>query len=242
MNKKICVSDCHSHILPCMDDGAKTVEESILMLEQAQKQGIENIIATPHFYPKDDDIEDFLKRRRKSIELLSEKYDESKFPNIYIGAEVAYFKGIGRAKGIEKTAIMGTDYILIEMPFEKWGKTVIEDILTLKNDRGLNPVIAHLDRYMHLQSRQTLWNLHYSDILMQMNAEYILKPFRRKIAANMIESGIIHILGSDSHGATERPQNIQTVSEKLENQKIINKLNFNAEIILSEAIPMRKIN
>ena len=55
--------DLHSHILPGVDDGSESVEMSCAMLNELQKQGVETVVATPHFYPQQDTPERFLRRR-----------------------------------------------------------------------------------------------------------------------------------------------------------------------------------
>ena len=70
--------DIHSHVLPKMDDGSKSGEESIALLQEAYKQGVEAIFSTPHFYPKRDDPEEFLKRRDRSVRSLLSSGNERK--------------------------------------------------------------------------------------------------------------------------------------------------------------------
>ena len=62
--------DIHSHILPEMDDGAKNIEESKKLLKMLKDQGIDLVVATPHFYPMDMNLEDFIEKRRAKIEYL----------------------------------------------------------------------------------------------------------------------------------------------------------------------------
>ena len=62
--------DWHSHILPEMDDGSKDVSESLLMLDSLRDQGIESVVATPHFYANDEPVETFLERQKASFDLL----------------------------------------------------------------------------------------------------------------------------------------------------------------------------
>ena len=59
--------DFHSHILPCLDDGSKSVDESIKMLKTLASQGVKKVVATPHFYANDESIEQFLNRRDEAF-------------------------------------------------------------------------------------------------------------------------------------------------------------------------------
>jgi protein-tyrosine phosphatase len=60
------VLDFHSHILPEVDDGSQSVDESILMINALAEQGIDRIVATPHFYANDESVSEFLVRRQKA--------------------------------------------------------------------------------------------------------------------------------------------------------------------------------
>ena len=64
------LTDFHSHILPGVDDGSTSVEESIAMLRMLSRQGVSHVVATPHFYPNYDDPEQFLRRRKDVYEDL----------------------------------------------------------------------------------------------------------------------------------------------------------------------------
>ena len=60
-------TDFHSHILPCMDDGARSAEESVKMLEALRDSGVDRVVLTPHFYRQKEDIVSFLSRRQASL-------------------------------------------------------------------------------------------------------------------------------------------------------------------------------
>ena len=81
--------DFHTHILPGIDDGSKDVEMSLAMLAAEKDQKVDKIIATPHFYAKQDSVQKFLERRRASYERLMHAYsrDTEQIP-ILLGAEV----------------------------------------------------------------------------------------------------------------------------------------------------------
>ena len=86
------IIDFHSHVLPGIDDGSRSVEESIAMLQAEAAQGIRHVVATPHFYPHHDSPEHFLEKRREAEEALRrEMKHHPGLPELSIGAEV-YFK------------------------------------------------------------------------------------------------------------------------------------------------------
>ena len=117
-------TDYHSHILPKIDDGAKDVEMSMKMLEILKTQGIERVIATPHFYlHKQKSVSDFLRKRDNALK----KIDSSPL-EIVTGAEVAIEHGLSEVKDIEKLAITGTNLILLEFPYLHFAEWMIEEI------------------------------------------------------------------------------------------------------------------
>ena len=64
--------DIHSHILPCVDDGSESIEESLQLLQIMKEQGITAVIATPHFYPHEDNLDDFLEKTATAYKELCE--------------------------------------------------------------------------------------------------------------------------------------------------------------------------
>ena len=86
--------DIHSHILPGIDDGAKDITESAELINFMKKEGITEVIATPHFYPNEMSLGDFLEHRNNAYETLCSNLDGD-IPRIYIGCEILYFKRMG---------------------------------------------------------------------------------------------------------------------------------------------------
>ena len=87
------IIDFHSHILPNIDDGSDSVETSLLMIDAMLNQGVDTVVATPHFYAHKDRIETFLQKRQNAFEALKKSLPNVSL-NIVVGAEVAYFSGI----------------------------------------------------------------------------------------------------------------------------------------------------
>ena len=113
----MCVIDFHTHVLPAVDDGSKSVEQSIEMLASLAEQSANTVVATPHFYANDESVEDFLEKRNRAYEILKShgRFEQ----NIILGAEVRYYDGISHLQDLKKLRIEGTKLLLIEMPFDK---------------------------------------------------------------------------------------------------------------------------
>ena len=111
--------DFHSHILPGIDDGSKDVAESLAMLSALKEQGVDTVVATPHFYANHHSVEEFLRRRQKAMDRLSAELSEGA-PTIVLGAEVRYYEGISHLQNLESLCIGDSKLLLLEMPFYKW--------------------------------------------------------------------------------------------------------------------------
>ena len=137
--------DFHSHILPEMDDGSQSPEESVRMLQLLRRQGVQTVIATPHFYSNQDNPDNFLARREASFQKLP--YDPETMPQILLGVEVTYFRDMSRSEELFRLCVGDSCVLLIEMPFFKWTKRMVADICSMHR-MGYIPVLAHVDRYM----------------------------------------------------------------------------------------------
>ncbi|MBE6770726.1 MAG: capsular polysaccharide biosynthesis protein [Ruminococcaceae bacterium] len=199
--------DFHSHILPCMDDGSRSVDESIGMLKSLSEQGIETVVATPHFYANDESVSDFIARRQSSLEMLEESLTPD-LPQILTGAEVKYYEGISRMPDLKSLCIQGTHILLIEMPMRRWTEYVVKELVDISCSGNVTVLLAHVDRYLKFQHSGIAEYLLANDIMMQMNAEYICNFATRHKALGLLKKHTIHVLGSDCHNMTDRRPDI----------------------------------
>lgn len=111
------LTEHHCHILPQIDDGSNSVEMSLKMINMMRSQGVERIIATPHFYAhrEQNDIKSYLKKRQSAYDKLVQA-DHSN-SDILLGAEVTIEHGISKLQDMDKLRIADTDYILLELPY-----------------------------------------------------------------------------------------------------------------------------
>lgn len=201
------IIDMHSHVLPGIDDGSKTLEESVEMLNREAAQGIQEVVATPHFYAWQDRPERFLERRREAEILLREEMAKYPgLPQLHIGAEVHFFRGISQSDAISGLTIDGKRCMLIELEEEPWQENVYQELERLYRDRNIIPVIAHIERYRFaFSSNRHIRRLEELPVLIQSNASFFLNRRTRHIAMRMLRQGKIHLLGSDAHDLVKRP-------------------------------------
>lgn len=198
--------DFHTHILPGMDDGSRSISQSVSMLREEARQNMDTVFLTPHFYAEENRPVEFLKRRYSAWRKLA-PYLWPELPSVRLGAEVQYFEGICRAEDIQHLRIVGTDLLLLEMPFCRWSDRMLSDVAELNDRRGTQIVLAHIDRYMAIQ-KQDVWDwLRANGVLMQANVSSFQNRKTRKKVLSMLSEGQIQFLGSDCHNMEARRPN-----------------------------------
>jgi protein-tyrosine phosphatase len=220
--------DFHTHILPNVDDGSKGVEESALMLTRLFEQGVNKVIATPHFYANDESVDEFLLRRNAAFEKLSKNgCDVSK---IILGAEVRYYDGISHLQDLKKLRIEGTRFLLLEMPFNKWTDYAINEVIDIANRGKISLVLAHIDRYLPIISKSVIAKLSANGVLFQANSSFFDSFFKALKAIKMLKENKIHFIGSDSHNMSDRSPNmnyaINVIKKKLGNDSLVEYIVF----------------
>ncbi len=201
--------DIHSHILTGIDDGAKTIEISLELLELLHTQGVTAVIATPHFYPDQDSAEDFAERVDAAYRDLKNAAAGKALPQIYLGCELRYFNGIGKSRDIAQFTIKGTNYLLLELPYGvPITKTVLDDITALSENFVV--ILAHIERYSKVSGYKKLLKLIADGYaLAHINADGITSKEEIKICEKLIKKGYISFVASDTHSIKHRPPKIK---------------------------------
>lgn len=219
--------DIHSHILPNIDDGSKSVEESLKMLKELSNQGVDRVVATPHFYANHNSVDGFLESRDKSYNKLL-PYLNNSLPKVILGAEVKYYEGISRLQSLEKLRISNTKLLLLEMSMQKWSEFTLRELLELSSRGDLTIVLAHIERYLRFQNKDTISRLVESGIYIQSNADFFIDIFSRRKALQMLNNNEIHFIGSDCHNLEERAPKISSAIEyirKKNGDRFVSKMN-----------------
>lgn len=200
--------DFHSHVLPGIDDGSRDVEMSLEMLRMAAGQGVDIMVATPHFYASRRSVEEFLERRNDAYERLKEHLTDD-LPKLKLGAEVAFFPGISKAEKVGSLTIEGTNILLLEMPFSPWTDAQMQEVKDLVRGGEYHLMLAHLERYLMIpENRRKIEELQKLPLHVQINAESFLEWKKRRALAKMIDKSREYLLGSDCHGVNHRPPNL----------------------------------
>ena len=201
--------DFHNHILPGVDDGAKTTQESIRMLKYAQDQGITDVVNTVHFqHPKMEDKNtdfDFILSIKE--DLLIETSKNNIEINIHLGAEVFFDFNLMNILDNPLITFCNGKYMLVEFQTYMIPKGYENHLYELKME-GVTPIIAHPERYKPIQDNiNILEMLINSGCIIQIDAGSLIGHFGKqcKVAAEiMVRRNMVHIIGSDAHGRGKR--------------------------------------
>ncbi len=199
-------ADIHTHILPEFDDGARTMEESLKMILAEIRQGVTDIVLTPHFSLQNETIEEFLKRRNASFGLLSDKIKENGLSDkitLHLGAEVKYDPNLIYSD-IFSLCIGETSYLLLEL--DKSYPFNLDQTVDWMLSKGITPIFAHVERYSYLiKNKKLMEKFLYEGVVFQSNASSILRRHYSRKIKKLIKQGYVKLLASDAHGIDERP-------------------------------------
>lgn len=213
-------ADFHTHILPCVDDGSRSVNESLEMLRLCSRMGIRQVVLTPHFYPDRDHPDRFLSRRKAALEALREAAAGEELPELIPGAEVHYFPNMSSSDALPRLTIGGSHYLLVEMPMCRWTERMYRELEMIRQNQGLTPIIAHLDRYLTpFTAGKTLRQVAELPVMVQVNGDFFLQRSTARRALRMLDRGQIHLLGSDCHNLKDRKPNLGTVRKLIREKR-----------------------
>ena len=174
--------DMHTHILPAFDDGAKTVEDSLALIECLKKQGVSHICLTPHFYTHEMSVEDYVAKRQEAFEVLRPQLPSD--VEIVLGSEVYVTQYLFNSQDLNGITYGQSNYILVEFSYQcTFNETIMRQFDVLMRNHRLIPVLTHVERYDNLMSDPGLIEeLKDDGVVIQTNiSNYADKaPFFRK--------------------------------------------------------------
>ena len=195
--------DIHCHILPGVDDGAESLEESLAMLTKAAAAGVEVVVATPHLLRGSYEV-DSLERQQMTAD-LQKAADENEI-RIQIKPGVEYYIAPQILEDIDRleefTINNNGKYILVELPMRAIPPSM-EDIFFSLKVKGITPVLAHPERNEKIcRNPNILFDYVMKGCVTQINTGSILGHFGRdcrKTARELIIHHLAHIVASDMH-------------------------------------------
>ena len=201
--------DFHNHILPNVDDGSKSLEMSLNMLREAERQGITDVINTVHFqHPKVEGMDISFERITQAIENLQKSAIENNINvKIHNGAEVFYLPNLVEISENPLTTIGNGKYMLIEFPTHILPQGFEDEFYRLQLN-GITPIVAHPERYNAIQNDCTIIDSWIErGYVIQVDAGSLLGQFGKvclETAESLLKSSSIHLIGSDAHNDSKR--------------------------------------
>ena len=194
--------DFHTHILPNIDDGSRSIEETFNLIKEAKNVGFEAIISTSHYMEKY--YETNAPEREVWINAIYENLQAKNIDiNLYLGNEIYLSENIIKLLEEGKAStINDTSYVLFEMPLNAEPMNLYDVIYEMMQYK-LVPILAHPERYSFVQKEpELIYDLIEKGVLMQANFGSILGIYGEKaqmIVRKFFESNMIHFLGTDVH-------------------------------------------
>lgn len=200
--------DLHCHILPDMDDGARSMKESIAMCRMAVENNISKVVCTSHFMPGTKVSEFICKRDQQLAQLRAELAAADIRLQLIPGAEIYVSDEVFYLEHIEDLRIGRTNYVLVEFDFVGLtGARMMRYIDEIRKS-GVQVIVAHPERYKYIQDDYTIINhLRQNGVLLQVNAGSLLGIFGRrefKLAKELCASNAAFFLASDAHSTGVR--------------------------------------
>ena len=195
------VTDFHSHLIPGIDDGSKSMEDSIAMIRRFRELGYKNLITTPHV------MSDFYKNDAKSIlgglNKVNEVLQKQRI-DIHLTAAAEYYLDEAFEAKIDSGELLtfGNNYVLFELPFFAEPPNFAEVIFQLQTN-GYKPILAHPERYGYWYNDFDKYTeLKDKGVYLQLNVLSLIghySPETKKIAEKMVDQNLVSFLGSDCH-------------------------------------------
>tara|TARA_Y100000814_G_scaffold267197_1_gene221484 strand:+ start:997 stop:1806 length:810 start_codon:yes stop_codon:yes gene_type:complete len=232
--------DFHNHIIPGVDDGAKTIEMSIDMLKEASSQGITEVVSTIHFqHPKMDGKNTNYSFIKNKCNELQEALDANNINiKIHIAAEVFYLPNLTKILDNPLVTIGDGKFMLIEFQTKVLPPNYLSELFKLQKT-GITPIIAHPERYFPVQKDCELcldWM--NRGFVMQLDCGSMLGHFGskcREISMELIRSGCIQLIGSDAHNNRVRNFCLDAAYHEIKGlfgNSIVEKFKYNSSLLL----------
>lgn len=194
-------SDMHSHILPGIDDGARTIEDSIALARRFEALSYKKLIATPHV------MADYFRNTPESINRALDKLREALHQNqinLEVNAAAEYYMDETFEKKVREKSVLtfGDNYLLFELSFINYPSN-INDMIKLMLDSGYQPVLAHPERYPYFHGTVDNYSrIKDQSCYLQTNAIALTGyygPGPKQLAEEMIAHNLVDFVGSDMH-------------------------------------------
>lgn len=214
--------DCHSHILPGVDDGARTMQDALTMARIAVAEGTTHLFATPHGYTDSYHVDPNV-TLAKVIELNDRLQAEGIGLTVLPAMELHHAVVSEQAESVDLQRLRSGQalglgarlqprFVLLEFSFEQWPTDAVQALRALR-DEGIQVILAHPERYDGLQRvPERILEALEEGAWMQLTTGSIVGRFgatAQRLAHEWLAAGYIHIIASDAHGPVTRPPGLR---------------------------------
>ena len=240
--------DVHSHILPNIDDGSRSIEETFNLIKEAKEAGFEGIVCTSHY------MENYYETNRPEREVwinaIHENLENKNIDmNLYLGNEIYMSDNIIELLEDGKATTMNdTSYVLFELPMNAEPMNLYDMFYEMQQYK-IVPILAHPERYSFVQTDpELIYDLIDKGVLMQANYGSIIGQYGKKaqmIVQKFLENNMIHMLGTDVHRQNtiypKIPEIILELKSLIGEEKVKELTTINPELVINnKRIDIRK--
>ena len=240
--------DVHSHILPNIDDGSRSIEETFNLIKEAKEAGFEGIVCTSHY------MENYYETNRPEREVwinaIHENLENKNIDmNLYLGNEIYMSDNIIELLEDGKATTMNdTSYVLFELPMNAEPMNLYDMVYEMQQYK-IVPILAHPERYSFVQTDpELIYDLIDKGVLMQANYGSIIGQYGKKaqmIVQKFLENNMIHMLGTDVHRQNtiypKIPEIILELKSLIGEEKVKELTTINPELVINnKRIDIRK--
>ncbi len=231
--------DIHSHILPNIDDGSRSIEETFNLIREAKNVGFDAIVSTSHYM--EGYYETNVPEREVWVKAIYENLQAKNIDiNLFLGNEIYMSENIIKLLEERKAStINDTSYVLFELPLNAEPLNLYDIIYEMQQYK-LVPILAHPERYSFVQREPELvYDLVEKGVLMQANYGSIIGQYGKKAqitVTKFFEGNMIHLLGSDVHRQNtiypKIPQILSELNELIGEKKLEELTTINPNLVI----------
>lgn len=223
--------DVHSHFIPGIDDGAKTMSDSIELIGSFKAMGYRKVITTPHvmsdYYRNTPEI---ILNGLEDVRAALKKHEI----DIEVDAAAEYYLDADLEEKIDKRELLtfGDNHVLFELPFVSEPSILDRAVFNMQT-AGYKPILAHVERYpfYHTKDIKRIHELYDKGVILQLNIGSLTGaygPEVKKVAEKLVDENMISVLSSDCHHMRhvtmiEKARELPYVHKLVHNEKLLNK-------------------
>ena len=215
--------DIHTHVIPFVDDGSKSLDDSISMIKHEIEIGVDTIIATPHhiFHRYECSVEEI----KKNFELLKEEINKQNLNiELLLGQEIYYSSRedvISLLKEGKLLTLNNTNKVLLEFSFTREPED-LSDIIYNFSINGYQVIVAHVERYEWMTFEKVLM-LKKEGAIIQVNSDALIGKTtgkEKRFVKKLIKNNLIDVIASDTHSF--RPSTLDKAYKIIKSRNLFN--------------------